>query len=156
MDLVLWRHAEAEELSPNGDDSARELTPKGRKHAQRMGQWLDVCLPANARVWASPAGRTGQTADALGRKYRLREVLGPHASADAVLSAVNWPEEGGAVLLVGHQPVLGEVAARLLGLQAAGCAIRKGSAWWLRHRVRNGQAQTLLVTVQTPDLLLRP
>jgi phosphohistidine phosphatase len=156
MDLVLWRHAEAEEAAPSGDDRARELTAKGRKHAQRMGQWLDICLPANARVWASPAARTVQTADALGRKYRLREVLGTESSADAVLSAVNWPQEGGTMLLVGHQPVLGELAARLLGVQAPGCAIRKGTVWWLRHRVRDGEPQTVLVTVQTPDLLLRP
>jgi phosphohistidine phosphatase len=41
----------------------------------------------------------------------------------------------------------------LLGLPQAGLSIRKGGLWWLRHRRRDGRSQTLLLTVQTPDLL---
>ncbi|MCD6667226.1 MAG: histidine phosphatase family protein, partial [Hydrogenophaga sp.] len=33
------------------------------------------------------------------------------------------------------------------------CAIRKGAVWWLRHRQRDGQSQTVILTVQTPELL---
>ena len=37
MDLILWRHAEAEE---GDNDLARELTPKGEKQAARVAEWL--------------------------------------------------------------------------------------------------------------------
>lgn len=57
-----------------------------------------------------------------------------------------------AVLIVGHQPTLGLVAQQLLQMQAP-CAIKKGSLWWLRHRVRNGQPQVVLVAIQNPQML---
>jgi phosphohistidine phosphatase len=45
------------------------------------------------------------------------------------------------------------VVARLLGLSEEDCAIKKGAVWWLRFRERNGCAQTVVVTVQTPELI---
>eukprot|EP01030_Chromulinospumella_sphaerica_P020859 gene20859-20783_t len=50
-------------------DLERALTGKGQKQARRMGQWLDAQLPDSCKVLVSPAIRTLQTADALGRKY---------------------------------------------------------------------------------------
>ncbi|MDO4769801.1 MAG: histidine phosphatase family protein [Brachymonas sp.] len=57
-----------------------------------------------------------------------------------------------AVLIVGHQPTLGLVAQQLLQTQTP-CAIKKGSLWWLRHRVRNSQPQVVLVAVLNPQML---
>lgn len=153
MDLILWRHAEAEEHAEIGGDLARRLTPKGEKQAARMAAWLDRQLPEGARVYASPAVRTEQTVLALGRKYKLRDELAPESDADALLGLVNWPDARSATLVVGHQPTLGRVVARLLGLAEPECTIRKGSVWWLRHRVRDGQAQTVLLAMQVPELL---
>lgn len=153
MDLILWRHAEAEETAEIGGDLARRLTPKGEKQATRMAAWLDRQLPEGARVYASPAVRTEQTVLALGRKYKLRDELAPEADEAALLGLVNWPNARTATLVVGHQPALGRVIARLLGLHEAECAVRKGTVWWLRHRVREGQGQTVVVTVQTPELI---
>ena len=160
MDLILWRHAEAHE-HPNGDlgeqgdalDMARRLTPRGEKQAARMAAWLDRQLPDGTRIWSSPAARTEQTVQALGRKYRLSDTLAPGASAADVLSLVQWPGGRSPVLVVGHQPTLGQLVARLLGLQAADCPVKKGAVWWLRQRERSGVLQTVIVTVQTPELL---
>jgi phosphohistidine phosphatase len=66
---------------------------------------------------------------------------------------VNWPNETGVVLVVGHQPTLGQVVAHLLGLKEADCSVRKGAVWWLRHRMRDGHPQTVVVTVQSPELV---
>jgi phosphohistidine phosphatase len=33
------------------------------------------------------------------------------------------------------------------------CAVKKGALWWLRYRERDGETQTVVVTVQTPELL---
>lgn len=90
---------------------------------------------------------------ALGRKYQLREALAPGCEPLDLLEMVQWPHGKSPVLVVGHQPTLGRVIAHLLGLSADECAVRKGAVWWLRHRERNGVAQTVLMTVQAPELL---
>ncbi len=153
MDLILWRHAEAEDPQGEHDDLQRPLTPRGERQAARMAAWLDRQLPEGLRVLASPARRTEQTARALGRKVRLRAELLPGGSADELLELVQWPRARGAVLVVGHQPLLGSTAARLLGMQQADCAVRKGAVWWLRQRQREQGAQTVLLAVQSPEFL---
>lgn len=152
MDLILWRHAEAEELSASGEDLNRSLTPRGEKEAARMGAWLDRQLPETARILCSPALRCEQTAMALGRKYKVRPELAPGARPQALLDAAQWPNARQMVVLVGHQPTLGQVIAQLLGLQAADCPVRKGAVWWLRARERNGVLQTVVVAVQPPEM----
>lgn len=160
MDLVLWRHAEAldhpcgEEGLP-GDplDLERRLTPRGEKQAARMAAWLDRQLPNGARVYASPAQRTQQTGAAMGRKLRLRDELLPGTDPSAVLELAAWPDSKSAVLVIGHQPQLGQVIAQLVGLPEGDCPMRKGAIWWLRQRERGARMQTVLVTVQTPELL---
>lgn len=151
MDLILWRHAEAHPGLDEGDDLERALTPRGEKQAARMAAWLDRQLPEGLRVLASPARRTVQTAEALGRKFKLRAELLPDGTPHDLLELVQWPQGRGAVLVVGHQPMLGRVAAQLLGLPGGECAVRKGAVRWLRQR--EDQPQTVLVTVQTPELL---
>lgn len=153
MDLILWRHAEAEDEHDGLADLDRALTSRGEKQAGRMAAWLDRQLPEGTRVIASPALRCQQTALALGRSFRLVDALQPGAQVADLLEACQWPHASHPVLLVGHQPVLGETAARLLNIAGGQCAIRKGAAWWLRTRERDGAAQTLLWAVQSPETL---
>ncbi|WP_066705919.1 SixA phosphatase family protein [Curvibacter delicatus] len=153
MDLVLWRYAEAHDWVPGCNDLERSLTPRGEKQAARMASWLDRQLPEGARVLVSPARRTEQTALALGRKYKLRDELAPDGSVAQLLELVQWPQAKTTTLIVGHQPMLGQAIAQLLGMQASDCAVRKGAVWWLRHRQRDGVAQTVLLTVQSPEVL---
>lgn len=153
MDLILWRHAEAIDLELVGDDMLRSLTPKGDKQAARMGQWLDRQLPDGAKVLCSPALRTEQTAKALGRKFKICPALAPLASPDQLLELVQWPHGKGCYLIVGHQPTLGQTISRLLGLTESECAVKKGALWWLRYKEREAIQKTIVVTVQSPDLL---
>lgn len=153
MDLVLWRHAEAEEGPLIGDDMQRELTSKGEKQAARMANWLDRQLPQGTRILCSPARRSEQTVLALGRKYKIAAELAPGADVERLLELVQWPQAKGTVLVVGHQPTLGQAIAQLMGLSAADCPLRKGSVWWLRQRERQNGAQTVVVTVQSPEVL---
>ncbi|GAB3355182.1 phosphohistidine phosphatase SixA [Giesbergeria sinuosa] len=153
MDLILWRHAEAFDLVDGQDDLQRVLTPRGEKQAMRMAAWLHKHLPDGLRVLASPAVRTEQTVRALDRKYKLRAELLPDGSPQELLELARWPDAKGAVLVVGHQPMLGQVAAQLLGIQAGECSIRKGAVWWLRQRQKLEQTETVLLTVQSPELL---
>lgn len=151
MDLILWRHAEAEDEAPGRDDLDRQLTPRGEKQAARVGAWLDRHLPEGTKVLCSPARRCEQTVAALGRKYKIRGELAPGATVEALLEAAQWPSSRQAVLLVGHQPVLGETLARLLGLASASGPVRKGAVWWLRTRERDGAEQTVVWAVQSPE-----
>lgn len=153
MDLILWRHAEAIDLELVGDDMLRTLTPKGEKQASRMAAWLDRQLPDGTKVLASPALRTEQTAKALGRKFKTNAALAPLSSVDALLELVLWPNAKGCVLVVGHQPILGQTIARLLELGDNEFAVKKGAVWWLRYREREALHKTVVVTVQSPDLL---
>lgn len=153
MDLILWRHAEAVEGVTPDDDMARVLTPRGEKQANRMAMWLDRQLPDSTRIWVSPARRTEQTALALQRKFRFNPALSPMSSSEQLLEMVQWPHAKGCVLVVGHQPTLGQTIANLLGLNASECAVKKGAVWWLRHREREAGAQTVVVTVQSPEVM---
>jgi len=158
MDLILWRHAQAHDAEPGCDDLSRPLTGKGEGQASRVAKWLDRQLPESTRVLVSPARRAEQTARALGRKFKFRDELAPESSAEEALSFIKWtaengPPHKGAVLLVGHQPMLGQIAARLLKVDEAACDMRKGAVWWLRSRHQEDLVQVSLLTVISPELI---
>lgn len=153
MDLILWRHAQAQEWVEGCDDMARKLTSRGEKQATRMANWLDRQLPENTRVLVSPSRRTEQTAMALNRKYKIRPELAPSANVTQLLELVQWNTGKGTVLVVGHQPTLGQTIAQLVGFSDAECAVKKGAIWWLRNPERGEQARAVVVTVQSPDFL---
>jgi phosphohistidine phosphatase len=150
MDLILWRHCEAE---PGEPDLGRRLTSKGVKQAERMAEWLERHLPDSCRILVSPADRAQQTALALQRKFRTVPELAPGATVAAALAAANWPDSREPVLIVGHQPTLGMIASFLLSGEEAYWSVRKGAVWWLSDRVRESGAAVVLKTVLGPDYL---
>ncbi len=150
MDLIIWRHAEAEDGVP---DLERRLTAKGRKQAERVAQWLLQRLPARFAVIASPAVRAQQTAEALGVPVKTDKALAPGATPAAVVQACGWPGYKGAVVVVGHQPDLGRVVIQLLAGASMDCSIRKGGLWWISNRVRDEKDQVVVRAVVSPDLL---
>ncbi|MCV2367616.1 SixA phosphatase family protein [Roseateles oligotrophus] len=153
MDLILWRHAEAELLRLGQTDLERCLTHKGERQAKRMAAWLNQRMTASTRVLVSPAQRTRSTAEALGREFRVVASIAPDASVEDLLAAARWPEASEPTLLIGHQPSLGLLAARLLTGQDHALAVKKAAVWWLRSRVRDGESEVLLQAVQAPDFL---
>ncbi len=152
MDLLLWRHAEAEDEEDN--DLRRRLTGRGEKQAHSVATWLGKRLPKDLRILVSPAVRAQQTASALALPFETHKQLAPDACVSALIATSGWPSAGGSVLLVGHQPSLGRLAALLLAGEEANWTIKKGALWWFSNRVRLGETQTVLRTVITPDLLL--
>jgi phosphohistidine phosphatase len=135
MELILWRHAEAEPHTPDeASDQLRILTPKGSRHASRVGAWLDRQLPGQCRIMSSPATRCVQTAEALGRKFVTADALNTHSTAEAILDACGWPRQKTPVVVVGHAPLLGQVAALLFSGVAHEWKIRKGSLLWIARK----------------------
>jgi phosphohistidine phosphatase len=153
MDIVLWRHAEAE---PGEPDLGRTLTSKGEKQARRVAEWLHGRLPESAKIYASPARRAQQTANALAevahRKFKTIAARAPGASADEVLASIQIGNAKGTVVLVGHQPTLGQVVSRLLGSDERDWSIKKGGLVWLSWRESNGGAEPVVRAAISPDL----
>ncbi|MDR5834415.1 histidine phosphatase family protein [Caballeronia sp. LZ034LL] len=152
MNLILWRHAEAEDQAPS--DLARQLTSRGRKQAQGVARWLKARVGDDAILLASPATRTIQTAEAFGDRYRVVDTLAPGNGAQAVLDAAGWPDGiGETVVVIGHQPTLGRLAALLMTGTETEWSVKKSGVWWFQSRTRAGDGQTVLRAVINPDLL---
>jgi len=150
MDLILWRHADAEEGVP---DLERKLTPRGRKQAERVAEWLKQRLPARYSLLASPAARAQETAAALGEKVKTVPALAPGAAARQILEAAGWPDRDGTAVVVGHQPDLGRVAAWLVTATQASWSVKKGGLWWISSREREDGNLVVVRAVISPDLL---
>lgn len=152
MELVLWRHADAED---GVLDMKRELTDKGRRQSAKVAKWLRPRLEGSWDILVSPAARARQTADALDLGYDLRLTLGPAATEDALLREADWPGNDRNVIIVGHQPTLGRVAARLLTGHHGDLSVKKGAVWWFSGRFdkRAGLSETILRAVIAPDLV---
>lgn len=157
MELILWRHAEAEPHKPDEpgnpiSDQLRVLTPKGARHASRVGAWLDRQLPAHCRILSSPATRCVQTAEALGRKYQALEALNTQSTPEAILEASGWPDAKQPVVIVGHSPLLGQVASLIFCGQPLAWKIRKASVFWIAHKGESDPAPFVRLAVG-PDLV---
>ena len=150
MELILWRHADA---ADGMADMERPLTDKGLKQADRMAAFLHSRMPQDTRILVSPAKRAQQTAHALSKHFITEPAIAPNCTVQAVLDAANWSAGEGCVLLVGHQPVLGAVAAQLLCNMPLGFSFKKGAVWWLSRRSHDHDDETILRLVIAPDLL---
>ena len=150
MDLILWRHCDAE---PGAPDDARRLTPLGIKQAARIAEWLAGRLPETCRILVSPAVRAQQTAQALARNFETVPQIGTGAAVAAVLAAADWPHARNPVLVVGHQPTLGNVAALLLSGEEADRAMPTGAVWWLSNRLSGDETAVVLEAAIDPDCI---
>ncbi len=150
MDLLLWRHAEAED---GDDDMLRRLTERGQKQAKTMAEWIRAHQPKDLRIIVSPAVRTQQTAEALDLPFETNRKIGPNACVSELIAASGWPDAAGAVLIIGHQPTLGRMASLLLAGHESDWSVKKGALWWLSNRVRRGDMQTVLRAMIPVELL---
>lgn len=148
MELILWRHADAEYSYP---DLERPLSEKGHKQARRMAKFLLPKLPERVLILVSPALRAQQTAAALGIAFITESHIAPDATADSVLHAADWPNGDGCVLIVGHQPTLGRVAARVLFGGESELSVKKGSVWWMSASDQMHSDTGNLKLMITPD-----
>lgn len=164
VNLILWRHAEAEVNSDTGKDVDRVLTKRGQKDASKMAKWLHQHLPTNAKILCSPAYRCLETVAALQRlsvhrkpplHITITEFLGIDSSLEAIeREVIDVADADETILIVGHQPNLGLLVAKILGMGEGACAVKKGAVWWLRQGSKrdalDGKLQSYLFTVQLP------
>lgn len=149
-DLILWRHAEAEILMHGQSDLARTLTKKGHRQAKQMSAWLKKYLPKQTYVLVSPAVRSLDTVHYWGDDWHEESRLAPDRPLQPLLQMLEKsPFE--TLMLVGHQPWIGELAAHCLGMPDGQMSIKKGAVWWLR--LPKAGMPYKLYSVQSPDLI---
>jgi phosphohistidine phosphatase len=114
MRLYLVRHAEA---APGEPDELRPLTSEGREQARALGRRLRNEDASPSIVLTSPLLRARETgaelAKALDVETEPEQVLAPGAGVDDVRAAIVG--RGEQVVVVGHQPDCGQIAAALTG-----------------------------------------
>ncbi|SFL01032.1 phosphohistidine phosphatase, SixA [Nitrosomonas aestuarii] len=153
MELILWRHAEAEEGVPGVSDMSRQLTKRGLSQARTMAGWLKTKLPENTLVLTSPAQRARQTAMALCHDFDIVQEIGPGASVNQILAAADWPYAQCAVVVVGHQPTLSETVCVLLSTMPSGLFFNQGAIWWITCQKQESAFVAELCTVKYPEML---
>lgn len=152
MDLILWRHADAEPGLSGTEDAGRQLTAKGRLAAREIALWLLPRLPSRFRLMTSPAVRALETARFLRGDPEMDPMLSLGTTPQAFLAATGWPDRNGAVVAVGHQPTLGLVASLVLTGELYPWAIKKGGLWWFRIRPEKGEGPVLRAAI-SPETL---
>ena len=159
MNLLLWRHAEAVD-AVGSNDLQRALTVHGQEQAQQMALWLKPRLKRDARILVSPALRTQQTVRALTNQYQTMEALAPGQTARNLLSCIQQQAQHHTLIIVGHQPTLGQTASLLMTGSESAWSIKKGAVWWLKLRqpeiLEQALGQASLYTIVSTDLLNAP
>ena len=126
VELYLIRHGLAAEQGDSyPDDAKRPLTQQGIERLEREAEGLVELDVAVDLILASPLVRARQTADILAAALPSQPAvvetgaLAPGASRGAVVDELARHARYRRIALVGHEPDIGELAARLIGARAA-------------------------------------
>jgi phosphohistidine phosphatase len=154
MEIFILRHSQAVERGTPGfeDDSVRPLTPKGRSQLRQNCAALRKLKLKFDLIFSSPLVRARQTAEIVAaelkhrKPLRLTASLRPGGARKKLLAELKaLPASLEKVLLVGHEPDLGELISLLVtGKTGAGFALKKGG--WAKlevERLSGGQCATL-------------
>jgi phosphohistidine phosphatase len=122
MSLMLYvmRHGIAEEGSRDLSDADRALTDEGIRKTTQVADGLKALGLRIDAVISSPLRRAAETARIVGNvlvpdaEVELTPVLAAGSAAERIAGGLRPPKRAAAILLVGHQPDLGELASYLL------------------------------------------
>jgi phosphohistidine phosphatase len=119
--LMLLRHGIAEDAAPGESDAGRRLTGDGKRKMREVAAGMRALkLPIDV-ILTSPLRRARETAEIVAAQYDLDEhvllttaALGPTGDRDALFTLLGSHARADGILLVGHQPDMGELASVLL------------------------------------------
>ncbi len=133
FELYLIRHGIAEERGDDWpDDTKRPLTDEGKSSLRKEGRGLVRLGVVFDTMLTSPLVRAKQTAEILANEFNDRpalvtvDSLAPNASFQSILADLEKHGRKTRIALVGHEPDLGELAARLAGFRRP-LAFKKGA-----------------------------
>jgi phosphohistidine phosphatase len=149
MEIYLVRHAEAVERAEELEEGTRWLTKKGRKAIHKGALRLRKKRVRPDLIITSPLTRAVQTAELLMAEVGSHAELvadsrvAPDGTAEQLVELIRGSKQGDRLMLVGHEPLLSQTAALLLGKElAAGFA--KGSCLALELRAKPGKPAQFL------------
>lgn len=133
LELYLIRHGIAADRGEEyPDDSKRPLTSRGIARLKKEAKALDDLAVAFDLIITSPLVRARQTADVLAESLKAKpqvttsDSLAPAGTPAAVMQEIGKHARKASIALVGHEPNLGELAARLIGARTP-FAFKKGA-----------------------------
>jgi len=122
LELYLIRHGVAAERGEDfPDDSKRPLTHTGISRLKKEAKALEALGVGFDHIITSPLVRTRQTADVFAETLKSKpslsqsDALAPAGTSTAVIQELAKHMRKGRIALVGHEPNIGELAARLIG-----------------------------------------
>lgn len=137
MKILLMRHAEAMDRSPKKfpDDKLRPITKTGQKKTEEAARALSKLEKRVDLILSSPLTRTQQTANIMRKGMHLckehlvlSDFLAPLGDLDALMEQIRKMDAFSTILLVGHEPELGELISILLsGERTLQIEMKKGS-----------------------------
>ena len=122
LELYLIRHGEAAERGKDyPDDSKRPLTSQGIARLRKQAKALDALGIGFDQIITSPLTRTKQTAEVFAETLKSKpavsssDSLAPAGTPASVIQELGKHMRVARIALVGHEPNIGELAARLIG-----------------------------------------
>ena len=129
MQLHILRHADADTKAAT--DSARTLSGKGEEQAREVAQFCRAQGIQPDVIFASPLIRAQQTAKPVAKELNVEVTTAPWlacgAKPEVILAELAGLKNVSAVMLVGHEPDLGNLIAHLLGAESGSIHVRKAS-----------------------------
>ena len=160
MNLYLIRHAIAEEESPSGEDSQRELTDKGAKKMRLIAKGLRTLGVDFDLILSSPYVRAVQTAEILSevfkkKKFVLSDHLTPMGDIDLLIAEINEKYSVNSLAIVGHEPYLsGLVSLLTAGGTPVEMTFKKGGVCHLSTDDLHHTHKATLEWLLTPGVLV--
>ena len=166
-EIYIMRHGIASKRTGDGgalEDAKRNLTAEGKEKMRKIGRGLQSLCVSLDWIVTSPLVRAVETAEIVAQSFDpavrldLCDGLRPGEPAEKILSLLAKQPGRVRVLLVGHEPDLGNLAARLIGagphanlvLKKGGCCLITSGhlspgmqgqlVWWLTPRMLRAMA----------------
>lgn len=157
MQWLLVRHGIAEDVGPDGSDTARRLTPEGVEKTRQVAIGLAKVADRPDVVLTSPKTRAMQTAqivaDVMGVPLEALDILAENLPRAIIERLLARPEQRLAV--VGHEPTLSQVIEHLCSEGRPFVAMKKAGCACIDLRRRGAELEVTLQWLAPPSLLRR-
>jgi phosphohistidine phosphatase len=158
MEIYILRHGIAEEPKAGVRDAERALTDVGREKLRAVLEQAHQADVKPSLILTSPYRRATQTAHMAGQVLRCSkivetEILVPGSAPKAVWDAICAHRREPALLLAGHEPLLGMTVGYLLGVPALQVDLKKAALVRIDQESFGGAPRGVLKWMLTPRLV---
>lgn len=158
MEIYILRHGIAEEAKAGMSDSERALTDAGREKLRKVLERARAAGVKPSLIVTSPYRRAKETAEAarqvLGcEKVVESEALTPGSTPEEIWGMIRQRRKETALLLSGHEPLLGLTVGYLLGCAAMQIDLKKAGLVRIDQEDLGGAPRGILKWMLIPRLV---